>query len=86
MTPTTININSMKATELITRIYQRLPYPNQVEITSVGDGAVRFKWRRVEYNITTTLFVEEVVGGLLHRSDTAIVMNQLLKDNPNTNA
>jgi hypothetical protein len=70
----------MTKDQLTQLVFGCLPYPNQItELDTTKDSdAIRFKWRSTSFRVTTSLFAEEVEGGLLVSSDKAILLKTIL--------
>jgi len=57
--------------------------PNALKISdidSAGINNVRFTWRGSRFRVSNHLVVEEVEGGVLSRSNEALLVQALLQD------
>jgi hypothetical protein len=72
------------ALEALGRILAAIPHPDQVRDIDLGcEGeAVQFSWRGHRFRVPNSLFVVEVEGGTLPRTDLAILLEALLKGRP----
>jgi hypothetical protein len=68
--------------EIVERIIKAMPYANQMgNLTFDGDGSVRFAWRGDKFKVSENLSVDQVTpDGFLSGSNTAILLQQLLKE------
>jgi len=67
--------------ELVERVIGRMPYPTQVckLDTTSEKSAIRFTWRGTRYRLSESGGVEEVQGAMLAGTDSAILLEALLR-------
>lgn len=71
----------MSKEAIIQLVYRRLPHSAQIkelDITS-EQNAIRLDWRGDRFRVSESLMVEQVLPGVLARSNLAICIEALLK-------
>jgi hypothetical protein len=69
----------MNTSEILVRIIQRIPYPEQAFRFKTDNDSVRFVWRGHQFRVSERLHVETVCHGCLVGSDIAIILQRLLQ-------
>lgn len=69
----------MSTSEILVRIIQRMPYPEQIYGFEINDDCVRFAWRGHQFRVSERFHVETVCDGFLHGTDIAIILQRLLQ-------
>ena len=69
----------MQKEEILEIVKKAIPYSGQIYDVVIYDDSIRFNWRDSRYRVSEGLSVEEVGGGLLTGSDSAILMQHLIK-------
>lgn len=66
----------MNIEKILERMFQRMPEPNQISdlLLLHSYNQVRFTWKGKKFKISENLFVEEVQGGCLVRSEDASLL------------
>ena len=72
-------VNEMNPEQIIEKVINVIPYPNQIKDIDISNNAVRFTWRDTRFRVSESLMVEEVQGNLLTGSNIAIMLEQLIK-------
>lgn len=67
--------------EILERVIQRLPYPNQIEIFDLSSetNAICFRWRAQSFRVDSNLNVDTARNGMLIGDDASIILSALLK-------
>lgn len=66
--------------ELIATITKTLPYPDQIKAFDLSEeGCVRFTWRGHTFRVSQTGHTEEVIGGMLHGNNLALLLRAVIK-------
>jgi hypothetical protein len=71
--------NIMKKEEIILKVCQVIPYPEQIKFVDAEDDCFRFEWRGNVFRVDSDLNTEEIQGSMLVGSNTAILLQKLLK-------
>lgn len=65
--------------EILERLIQRMPYPDQMRSFETGEDYVRFMWRGDSFRVSKGFYVEEVSGSILVGSNITIILQKLLQ-------
>lgn len=69
----------MTTAEIMARVLTRIPQVFEVVDNDASEcQCYRFTWRSTRFQVSSTLSVDEVVGGTLARTDAAVLLHTLL--------
>lgn len=67
--------------QILEKVIKTIPYPDQIENIDLNNqGSIRFDWRGIRFRVSDSFMVEEVNGGMLSGSVSAILFQHLLRD------
>jgi len=69
----------MKIGKIIELVYRAIPYSDQIRELEIDTNAIYFIWRGAKYKVSSSLMIGEIEGGMVIKSDKAILMEQLIK-------